>query len=153
MDTIKSLIENKVLISALVSWFMAQFIKIIIEIIKKNKLKTKEFILRAIFGTGGMPSSHSASITAVAVSIGFETGFKSPLFALAVVLVIIVIRDATGVRLAAGRQAATINQILQKIKDNNNGIKEVKEVRGHTPLECFVGVIVGLLVSFGIYLL
>ena len=154
MGLLKSIISNKVLISALFSWFMAQFLKIVIEIIKRNKLKTKDFILRAIFGTGGMPSSHSASITAVAVSIGFETGFKSPLFALAVVLVIIVIRDATGVRLSAGKQASTINQIIEKIKENEDfNITEVKEVRGHTPLECFVGVIVGLLVSLGIYLI
>ncbi len=154
MEALKSLISNKVLISALFSWFMAQFLKIIIEIFTRNKLKTKDFILRAIFGTGGMPSSHSASITAVAVSIGFETGFSSPLFALAIVLVIIVIRDATGVRLSSGRQASTINQIIEKIKEKEDfNIKEVKEVRGHTPLECFIGLLVGLLVSLGIYLI
>jgi len=152
LGVIKSLLGNKVLISALFSWFMAQFIKIVIEIIKRNKLKTKDFILRAIFGTGGIPSSHSASITAVAVSIGFESGFGSPLFALAIVLVIIVIRDATGVRLSAGTQANKINQILEKIKDGDE-IGKVKEVRGHTPLECFVGLLVGLLVSLGIYLI
>lgn len=153
METFKLLISNKVLISALLSWAMAQFLKILIEIIKKDKLKTKDFILRAIFGTGGMPSSHSASITAVAVSIGFETGFNSPLFALAIVLVIIVIRDATGVRLSAGRQASTLNQIIKKIQENEDfDIKEVKEVRGHTFLECFIGLLVGALVSLGIYL-
>lgn len=154
MNILTDLVSNKALLSALFSWFIAQFLKIIIEIINNRKFTTKDFILRAILGTGGMPSSHSASITAVAVSIGLKEGFGTPLFAMAIVLVIIVIRDATGVRLSAGRQANAINQIQEELYTRYNvTYKKIKEVRGHTPLECFVGIIVGLLVSFGIYLL
>ena len=154
MNIIKDVISNSVLLSALFSWFIAQFLKIIIEIINNRKFTTRDFIFRAILGTGGMPSSHSASVTAIAVSIGMKEGFNTSIFAMAFVLVIIVIRDATGVRLSAGRQAGAINQIQEELYSRYNvSYKKVKEVRGHTPLECFVGVFVGLLVSLGIYLL
>ncbi|OHD11532.1 MAG: hypothetical protein A2Y34_18925 [Spirochaetes bacterium GWC1_27_15] len=154
MDNIKNLISNTVLLSALYSWFIAQFLKITIEILKKNKFKTKDFVFRALLGTGGMPSSHSASISAVAVSIGISQGLGSPLFALAFVMVFIVIRDATGVRLSSGKQAAAINQILEELyKRYDIDFKKVKEVRGHTALECFVGLIVGILVGLGMYLI
>jgi len=154
LDNIKNLISNTVLLSALYSWFIAQFLKITIEILKKNKFKTKDFVFRALLGTGGMPSSHSASISAVAVSIGISQGLGSPLFALAFVMVFIVIRDATGVRLSSGKQAAAINQILEELyKRYDIDFKKVKEVRGHTALECFVGLIVGILVGLGMYLI
>ena len=154
MQFFKLLFSNSVLLSVLYSWFIAQFLKIIIEIVKKNKLKAKDFVLRAIFGTGGMPSSHSAAVSSAAVSIGITQGFDSAIFAFAVVLVIVVIRDATGVRLSSGRQAEVINQILEnQYKIYNVPYKKIKEVRGHTPLETFVGALVGVLVSLGIYLI
>lgn len=154
MNLIKDLASNGVLLSALYSWFLAQFLKITIEIFRKNKFKTKDFIFRALLGTGGMPSSHSASITAVAVSIGITSGFNSPLFALAFVLLFVVIRDATGVRLSTGKQAQAINLIMEELYSRYNvGYKKIKEVKGHTALECFVGVIIGLFVSLGMYLL
>jgi len=147
----KSLISNMVLLSALFSWFIAQFLKIIIEIFRKEHLKsTKEFIFRVIFGTGGMPSSHSATISSVTLSIGLKEGFNSSIFALAVVMLIIVIRDATGVRLSSGKQAKAINAILEnQYKIYKIDYEKVKEVKGHTPLETFVGIIVGILVSLG----
>lgn len=143
-----------ILFSALFSWIIAQFLKIIIEIMKKRKMRTNDFVLRAFFGTGGMPSSHSATICAVALSIGLKEGFNSALFAFAFVLVIIVIRDATGVRFSAGRQAEVINKILaDKNKKFNLPFDKIKEVRGHTPLESFVGALVGILVSLGMFLI
>jgi acid phosphatase family membrane protein YuiD len=154
LNIIKALISNTVLLSALFSWFIAQFLKIIIEVLNNRKFKTKDFIFRALLGTGGMPSSHSASISAVAMSIGITEGFNSSMFALAFVIVFIVIRDATGVRLSAGRQASAINQIMEELYIRYNiSYKKIKEVRGHTALECFVGIAVGLLVSLGIYLI
>jgi uncharacterized protein len=154
LNILKALILNKVLLSALFSWFIAQFLKILIEIFSRKKFRVKDFIFRAILGTGGMPSSHAASITSVAISIGISDGFNTSIFALAAVLVFIVIRDATGVRLSAGRQATAINQILEEVYVRYNiSYKKVKEVRGHTALECFVGIIVGFLVSLGMYLI
>ncbi|HBD94890.1 MAG TPA: hypothetical protein DDY71_06590 [Spirochaetia bacterium] len=148
---IKEIITNPFLTSAVMSWFIAQFIKIIIEISKKSKLKTKDFVFRALFGTGGMPSSHSATVTAIAVGVGLKEGFGSALFAFSFIFVFIVIRDATGVRLSAGKQAQVINQILSSNPDSADKIPKIKEIKGHTPLECFVGVIIGLIVSLGIF--
>lgn len=154
MNSFTGIISNQILISAFISWFFAQFLKIIIELLKRKKYKTKEFILRALFGTGGMPSSHSASVTAIAVSTGIISGFDSPLFALAFIFVFIVIRDATGVRLSSGRQAEALNRVIDVVKKSETSeLTKIKEVKGHTPLECFVGVLIGLLVSLGFFLL
>ena len=121
---------------------------------RKRDLRAKEFILRVLVGTGGMPSSHSATISAVALSIGLKEGFDSSIFAFAIVMVIIVIRDATGVRFSAGKQAEALNKILAyQHKKYKISYDKVKEVRGHTPLESFVGAIVGVLVSLGMYFL
>lgn len=154
MNSFTGILSNQILISAFISWFFAQFLKIIIELLKRKKYKTKDFILRALFGTGGMPSSHSASVTAIAVSTGVKTGFDSPLFALAFIFVFIVIRDATGVRLSSGRQAEALNRVIDVVsKSEATELTKIKEVKGHTPLECFVGVLIGLLVSLGFFLL
>lgn len=155
MDLFELFIKKYIILSsALFSWIIAQLLKIIIEIMKKKKFKSKDFVLRAFFGTGGMPSSHSATICAVALSIGLREGFSSSLFAFAVVLVIITIRDATGVRFSTGKNAEAINKILAlQHKKYNIPYERIKEVRGHTPLESFVGAIVGILVSLGMYLL
>lgn len=143
-----------ILSSALFSWIIVQFLKILIEMMRKKDIRTKDFILRALFGTGGMPSSHSATISAVALSIGLKEGFNSSIFAFAVVLVIIVIRDATGVRFSAGKQAEALNKILAyHNKEFKIPYDRIKEVRGHTPLESFVGAVVGILVSLGMYLI
>lgn len=150
MDLTQIISKYAIIYSALLSWFMAQFLKMCIEIFKRKRLKKTDFVLRAVFGTGGMPSSHSASITAVAVSIGIKEGFTSSLFALAFIIVFIVIRDATGVRLSSGKQAEMMNRIIDQVCGENEEIRKIKEVKGHTPLECFVGVLIGLLVSLGI---
>lgn len=155
MDLFELFIKKYIILSsALFSWIIAQLLKIIIEMMRKQKLKTKDFVLRAFFGTGGMPSSHSATICAVALSIGLREGFSSSLFAFAVVLVIITIRDATGVRFSTGKTAEAINKLLAiQHKKYNIPFERIKEVRGHTPLETFVGAIVGILVSLGMYLI
>ncbi len=150
------LFANNVLMSALFSWFFAQFVKISIEIFssstKRTTFSSKEFLKRTFFGTGGMPSSHSAAISAMSISIAFSNGLNSPIFALSLIFVFIVIRDATGVRLAAGKQAQLINQIVDKFY-GDKGIKKVKEVRGHTIMECFIGIVIGVLIALGVNLL
>lgn len=148
---LKNLLSNQCLIAAAMSWVTAQLIKIIIELSKGTKFRTRDFILRALVGTGGMPSSHTAAVVAVAVGIACKDGVGSPLFALACVFIFVTIRDATGVRLSTGRQARSINQIISAIPECNK-IHKVKEVRGHTAIQCFVGGLIGLLVSLGICL-
>ena len=132
---LKDLLSNQCLIAAAISWFIAQLIK----------------ILRALVGTGGMPSSHTATVVAVAVGTAFEYGIKSSIFAFACVFTFVTIRDATGVRLSTGRQAHSINQIISAIPECDR-IQKVKEVRGHTVIQCFVGGLIGLLVSLGMFL-
>jgi acid phosphatase family membrane protein YuiD len=98
-----------------------------------------------------MPSSHTATVTAVTVGIAFEHGVTSSIFAFACIFTFVTIRDATGVRLSAGHQAHCINQIISSIPECDK-IKKVKEVRGHTVIQCFVGMLIGLLVSLGMFL-
>ena len=153
---INELFHNNVLMSGLSSWFFAQFLKILIEIfsfnIKKTPFNTKDFLKKTFFETGGMPSSHSATISAMSISIAFSNGIRSPIFALSLVLVFIVVRDATGVRLSSGRQGQLLNQIIDQFY-SEKGIKKIKEVRGHTPMECFIGLIIGVLIALGVNLL
>ncbi|MEE1290915.1 MAG: divergent PAP2 family protein [Spirochaetota bacterium] len=150
-ELLKNILSNQCLVAAALSWFIAQLIKIIVELSKRTKFRTRDFILRALVGTGGMPSSHTATVTAVTVGIAFEHGVTSSIFAFACIFTFVTIRDATGVRLSAGHQAHSINQIISSIPECDK-IKKVKEVRGHTVIQCFVGMLIGLLVSLGLFL-
>lgn len=99
------------------------------------------------FQTGGMPSSHTATTTALTVALAFETG-PSPLFFFATLLTLITIRDSYGVRKAVSDQASIINTLTSEMKIH----KKAKIVMGHTPLQVFVGFVLGLAVGFGLYL-
>lgn len=132
---------NPVLLAALLSWFLAQAVKIPIYYIQTGKWN---FAL--IIASGGMPSSHSAMVSATSYLIGLFYGFDTPLFAVAAVMAMIVIHDATGVRREAGRQAAAINSILEDLaRGKFAGQQEkLREMLGHTPLEAFSGMFLGL---------
>jgi acid phosphatase family membrane protein YuiD len=105
--SIDELLSNRVLAAALFSWSLAQILKIPLEFIRTHRWNWALF-----FSAGGMPSSHSALVAAAAHAIGLNMGFDSPVFALAVVLAMIVIYDATGIRRQAGRHAALINAMI-----------------------------------------
>jgi len=137
------------LIAALIGWFMAQGLKIPI-----HYLVERVWDWRRFFGSGGMPSSHTAMVVASSIMVGSLEGFGSPVFAVAVVLSFIVMYDATGVRRETGRQAEVINQILRDVLINGKPIsdKELKELVGHKPVEVFGGFLVGLTVA-GMYIL
>ena len=141
--SIADIVGNHTLIVALISWFVAQAVKIPI-----HYLVEKEWDFKRFFGSGGMPSSHTAMVISTAVMVGTLNGFHSPVFAVAVVLAFIVMYDATGVRRETGRQATVINQILQDVLING----KLKELVGHKPIEVVGGVAVGLAVS-GLYIL
>ncbi|MCP3926925.1 MAG: divergent PAP2 family protein [Desulfobacterales bacterium] len=145
---LKLIFQNQILICAAASWVFAQSLKIFIILFKRHNYETKDLIIHAVFGTGGMPSSHTATVTAITLSIGFKEGFNTGLFALSVIFLLIVFRDATGVRLASGQQAITINRILDEIKiEDQDKVKKIKEVKGHTLLEGLVGSFIGIIVS------
>lgn len=149
MHSIAGILRNHVLFAALIGWFVAQAIKIPIHYLVEH-----EWDWRRFFGSGGMPSSHTAMVISSAIMVGVLNGFDSAVFAVAVVLAFIVMYDATGVRRETGRQAAIINQILRDAILNGKPIsdRELKELVGHKPIEVFGGVLVGLAVS-GIYCL
>ncbi len=110
--------------------------------------RLRDFDLRVLTRAGGMPSSHSAMVTSLATSIGYRQGTQSDLFALAVVLALIVMYDAAGVRQSAGKQARVLNQILRELFSGQPvSEQELKELIGHTPFEVFVGALVGILYS------
>ncbi len=135
---------NDVLLVALVGWFSAQFIKILLEL-----YKTKKINMNLIMASGGMPSSHSSLAVSTATAIGFQEGFDTAIFALAVVFSCIVMYDASGVRHAAGKQAKVINSIVAKIEDTGFVMDEkLKEILGHTHIEVLAGAILGIVIGY-----
>jgi len=134
------LYDNRVLIAALLGWGIAQIIKVPLEYIQ-----TKRWNWALFFSSGGMPSSHTALVTGLGLAIGLYDGFDSTLFAIAVVIGMVVIYDATGIRFQAGKQAEIINTMINDLAAGHPLREEqLKEVLGHTPLEALGGVLLGL---------
>jgi acid phosphatase family membrane protein YuiD len=150
MSLLEILFYNPVLLSALTAWLIAQGLKVLIELIAKGRMNWA-----LLFQAGGMPSSHSAMVSASALSTGLVYGFNSPIFSVAAVLAMIVIYDATGVRREAGRQAVLINSIIEELSKGKIPPQgKLKEMLGHTPGEALLGTLLGLAIGFvvGIYL-
>lgn len=141
------IIFNDVLIVSLSAWFVAQVAKIVV-----NAIATKKFDLERLFGDGGMPSGHSATVTAAALMVGVNEGFASPIFGLALILAIIVMHDATGVRREAGKHARSIIKLTdlfnEYITERDEEIKldKFKTLVGHTPLQVVIGALTGVAV-------
>lgn len=144
MNALLAFFSNKVLWCAVSGWFAAQTLKIPINWLVEKKLDWSRF-----FGSGGMPSSHTAFVVALAIMTGWLAGFDKPEFAVAVVLACIVMYDASGVRRETGLQAEVINNIVRKVFVNGEPITqtELKELVGHTKLEVAGGFIVGVLTA------
>jgi len=138
-----SLIHNHILLVALFACFLAQALKVIVELIQSGKLN-----LQSLFSTGGMPSAHSALVGALATEIGQAVGFDSPEFAIAALFAVIVMYDAAGIRQAAGKQARVLNQILDEMFHEQEFNEErLKELLGHTPFQVLVGLVLGVSIS------
>lgn len=138
-----ALFQNKVLIAALIAWAMAQLVKIPLDY-----LRTRRWNWALLFTTGGMPSSHSALVTATTLAIGLYYGFDSPVFALGVAFTMIVTYDAAGVRQQAGIHAQRINIIFEELlRGHPINENDLREVLGHTPLEVTGGILLGLVVA------
>jgi acid phosphatase family membrane protein YuiD len=144
------LLQNKILITGCIAWLISQFTKAIIYLIIN-----KRFIWERLLGDGGMPSSHSATVTAVAVMTGLRCGWDSPVFAIATVLALVVMHDAMGVRQETGKQAILINElvdIVEKLKiEHRLPTIELKEFVGHTPLQVAAGILLGFLDALLMY--
>ena len=139
----QSLLHNRVLWSTIVAWLLAQGLKLPIAY-----LRTHRWNWALLVSAGGMPSSHSALVTATAHAVGLYAGFNTPVFALAVSIAMVVIYDATGIRRQAGMQAQKINILVEELlKGHPISDKQLREVLGHTPLEALGGVFLGLAVT------
>ena len=136
--------SNGALKCGLLSWAVAQFIKVLINLWLNKKLDW-----RRCFGMGGMPSSHTALVISLVISIGTLEGVQSSMFAVALALAAVVIYDALGVRRETGRQSQVLNQIVTEMLVEGKPIteKQLKELVGHTPLEVLGGLIVGITVT------
>lgn len=142
---LETLFTNKILITSLLSWFVAQVLKFIIYYLINGKIDITRLI-----GDGGMPSGHSATVTALAFMSGVVYGVDSGVFAIALVLAIIVMHDAMGVRLETGKQAKIINMLVNAFEDINHieiTNDMLKEFVGHTPFQVICGSILGVIVS------
>ena len=144
MKLFSELWANQWLITALLGWFVAQLLKIPTTYILEKRWDFSRF-----WGSGGMPSSHSAFTVSLAVSIGLTNGCNCPEFALAFVLAFIVMYDAAGIRQNAGKQANILNSVVEYLKLTENGepYKQLKTLLGHTPFEVVGGAILGVIIA------
>ena len=136
-------LQNKPIWAAVLAWAIAQILKTILSFVKNDKLDLSRF-----YGSGGMPSSHSALVMALTFSLGKYQGFSSPFFAISTVLALVVMYDAAGVRRAAGKQAALLNKIINTPGLSIPQVQErLVEVLGHTPVQVLVGAVIGVVVG------
>ena len=138
----------EIIVSAISANFIAQFYKFVVYFIINKQINFKR-----LFQTGGMPSSHSAFMMAMATSTGLITGFDTPAFAIALTVSLVVMYDAAGLRRAVGRQASVLNQIVAEIfsEHPNLSSQKFKELLGHTPVEVFIGALLGCTVAIWVH--
>ena len=144
MDWLKDFFSNPFLLTGLGSWFVAQVLKTILHCIIYKKLDFERLV-----GDGGMPSGHSATVASLATICGLTFGLQSVEFAIAAILAIIVCHDATGVRRETGRHAEILNELLQSLETGKP--VDLKELVGHTPLQVFMGILIGVGNAFLMY--
>jgi hypothetical protein len=147
LHPIAEVLDNRVLIISLAASLIAQIAKLITGMVQGRQLQWQ-----SLFETGGMPSSHAALVSALAVGIGRTQGWNSPIFAIATVFAVIVMYDAMGIRRAAGKQAKLLNQIVFEVFDENRAgeFDPLKELLGHTPLQVIAGAILGASLMLGL---
>lgn len=148
MNFFSDLFANKILISAVTGWCVAQVLKTLIHL-----FFTKKFVAERLVGSGGMPSSHSATVCALATSACIQYGAQSFEFAVALILAIIVMYDAMGVRRETGIQARILNEMMTVFADMGSDMSpqdKLKEFVGHSPLQVAVGALLGIAIAFAV---
>lgn len=146
-DPVLQFLGNKVAQTTFLGWFCAQSLKVFIGAVRERRFNFKWFV-----GPGGMPSSHTAGVTALATSVGIQEGVGSAMFVVTLLFAIIVIFDAQGVRRSTGKQAEILNKMMDDIYWKKH-IQEdrLKELIGHTPIQVWAGMCVGLAVGLVSY--
>lgn len=145
MQDFLTIFDNHILVVALLACLFAQVLKVVFELVRHGKAN-----LKVLTETGGMPSSHSALVAALATGVGQTRGWSSAEFAIAFVVAVIVMYDAAGVRQAAGKQARLLNQIIDELFSEKPEFNEdrLKELLGHTPVQVIAGSVLGVVVSW-----
>ncbi|KXZ39645.1 hypothetical protein SAMN05661008_00678 [Alkalithermobacter thermoalcaliphilus JW-YL-7 = DSM 7308] len=145
MVFIEEVSKNDVFIACITAWFIAQLLKVILTLIFNNQIDISRFV-----GSGGMPSSHSSIVTSLTTGVGIKRGYSSVEFAISLVLALIVMYDAAGVRRAVGKQAKILNTMIEDIHAHRKDVfneKRLKELVGHTPVEVLAGALLGIIVA------
>ncbi|MCI8620286.1 MAG: divergent PAP2 family protein [Clostridia bacterium] len=143
MNVFIEIVTSRYLYVPILVWFGIQSFKVIWDLVETKKLNFKR-----ILGPGGMPSSHSAVTMCLAIMVGKAEGFSSPSFAISLILAIVVMYDAAGIRRAAGKQASLLNKIVNTPGLSTIQVQErLAEVLGHTPVQVLVGAIIGIIVG------
>ncbi|CAN5422453.1 divergent PAP2 family protein [soil metagenome] len=138
---------NPPLVLALLAMSTSQAFKFVSALVLRHRADFTRLV-----GTGGMPSAHSASVTALSVAVGIGHGWTSALFGVTAYFSLVIMYDATGIRRAAGRQARVLNRMLEELKDYHKLEGErLMELLGHTPLEVFVGAAYGAFLAFALH--
>lgn len=143
MNFFDGLFNNQVFYISFISWFMAQFLKVVLTLIFDKKLN-----LYRMVGSGGMPSSHSSTVMALSTAVGLIQGWDSVLYGTTLIFSLIVMYDASGVRQSVGKQAIILNTILDDLYQHKPIREErLKELVGHTKVEVFAGAILGIVIA------
>jgi acid phosphatase family membrane protein YuiD len=150
MNFFTDLFNNRIFLSGAAGWLIAQILKTFI-----HMLLTKEFVSERLIGSGGMPSSHSATVCALATAVCYERGARGFEFAMAFIFAVIVMYDAMGVRRETGIQAKLLNNIIKTFEDMGHSKisahDKLKEFVGHSPLQVLAGAILGILIAVLMY--
>jgi len=142
LNFIGAVLSNKTIVVPTVAWFIAQAIKVIGTIISEKRLDFTRLV-----GSGGMPSSHSSLVVSLSTVVGKNHGWDSSLFGITVAFALIVMYDDAGIRRAAGKQARVLNKLIFSHNHKIHFDEKLKELLGHTPLEVFMGAVLGLFIG------
>lgn len=145
MDFFRSFFDNSIFRAAILSWLIAQTIKVLHTFIMKKRFDFTRFI-----DSGGMPSSHASFVMGLTTSIGLMHGWDSTYFAISLCISLVIMYDAAGVRRAVGKQAIVLNKMLEDMQRKKKKIvteQRLKELIGHTPVEVFAGAILGIIIA------
>jgi len=146
MNPLNLLLQNQLLMSAIVGWLIAQLLKTFI-----HMYFTKSFVAERLVGSGGMPSAHSSTVCALSTAAAIQFGLDSFQFAICAIFAIVVMYDALGVRRETGIQAKVINEMMELFNNMDQELstdERLKELVGHTPLQVLMGAILGIVIAF-----
>ncbi len=142
-DPFSILFQSKIFFPVFFSWLTAQLLKVVI-----YAVINKRFNFKLLLGSGGMPSSHSATVMALTTAVGRTQGFENPLWVITLTFALITMTDAVGVRRAAGQQAKVLNKMLDEFcAEGKIGETRLRELLGHTPIEVIVGALLGIIIA------